>query len=121
VITRRGRGFSIRADDDRFAIRAPLGTTRIEWVAVEGAFAAWPDDSVRFRLKPEYLARRGPFFRLGVWLGGLLYGFKGVRIVASSYGKPAEALAAALNERLAERGSLPPPPAVGRLDVDAYP
>ena len=108
MITQRGRGFSIRADDDRFAIKAPLGTTRIEWAAVDGSFAEWPDDSVRFGMKPEYLARRGPLFRFGVWLGGPMHGFKGVRIVASSYGSTAEALAAPLNERLAERDSLPP-------------
>lgn len=107
MITERGRGFSIRADDERFAIGAPLGTTRIEWAAVEGAFAEWPDNSVRFRLKPEYLARRGPVFRLGVWLGGRMYGSRGVRIDASSYGTTAEALAAALNERLAERVGQP--------------
>jgi hypothetical protein len=100
LVTRRGPGFSIRANDQQFAIKAPLGTTRFDWAGVDGGFTEWSDTTVRFHLKPEYLARRSVWFRLGVKATRATQDFSGISVNASSYGMTAEALASALNQRL---------------------
>jgi hypothetical protein len=113
VIAKGGPGYSIRANDQQFAITAPLGTTRFDWTGVDGAFTEWSNMTVRFRLKPEYLAHRSMWFRLGVKATRAVDDFEGVSVDASRYGTTAEALAASLNERLAAK--------VGRVDVGADP
>jgi hypothetical protein len=65
VVAERGPDFSIRANDQQLAIKAPLGTTRFDWAGIDGGFTEWSDATVRFRLKPDYLARRGVWFALG--------------------------------------------------------
>jgi len=108
VIAKGGPGYSIRANNEGFAISAALGTTRFDWTGVkDGGFTEWSDTTVRFGLKPEYLAHRGVWFRLGVKATRVMENFEGVSVVASRYGATAEALAASLNERLvAQVGSL---------------
>jgi hypothetical protein len=97
VIAKGRPGYSIRANSDRFAIKAPLGTTRFDWTGVDGGFSEWSDATVRFRLKPEYLARRSVWFRFGVKATHAMENFEGISLSASRYGTTAEALALALN------------------------
>jgi hypothetical protein len=109
VIAQGGVGFSITADEQHFSMRAPLGTTRVDWFAIDGPFTGSTDGTVHFRIKPAYLARRGILFRLGIRLSRPALGFDGMRVDAARYGRTtAAALAATLNERLAARvGQLP--------------
>jgi hypothetical protein len=109
VIAQGGVGFSITADEQHFSMRAPLGTTRVDWFAIDGPFTGSTDGTVHFRIKPDYLARRGILFRLGIRLSRPALGFDGMRVDAARYGRTtAAALAATLNERLAARvGQLP--------------
>jgi hypothetical protein len=96
------RGYSILDEGSRFAIKYPLGITRIEWEAVDGLFEARSDNSVTFNLKPEWLARRSFWFRLGVRLTRAQTDAN-LRIAADSFGLTAKQLAAALNARLSRR------------------
>jgi hypothetical protein len=110
VIAQGRAGFSITADNQHFSIRAPLATTRVEWLAVDGPFVAGSDGTVRFRMKPEFLRRRNPLLRLSVRLGRSVMRFDGIRVDAADYGgTTAEALAADLNERLSGRVGPPSP------------
>lgn len=98
------RGYSIWGDDRRFALKYPLGTTRVEWQAVDGGFeASVADDSVTFSVKPEWLARRSVFFRFAVRMGRALDNQSRLRLRAGVFGLNAEQLATTMNAELAAR------------------
>jgi hypothetical protein len=109
VLAQGSAGFSITDDEQHFSMRAPLGTTRVDWLAIDGQFTESSDGTVRFRMKPECVSQRSILFRLGIRLSRSVLGFDGMRLDAARYGRTtAAALAATLNERLATRlGQLP--------------
>ena len=95
-------GYSIWDQGERLALRYPLGTTRIEWAAVDGRFQPRSDNTVTLSLKREWLARRSAFYRFSVRIGRGLYNTD-MRIRASQFGTSAEQLATTLNTHLAMR------------------
>jgi hypothetical protein len=98
------RGYSIWGDAQRFALKYPLGTTRVEWEAVDGGFEISPgDDTVTFNLKSEWLARRSVFFRSAVRMGRALDNRSGLRLRGGDFGLNAQQLAATMNAELAAR------------------
>lgn len=98
------RGYSIWGDAQRFALKYPLGTTRVEWEAVDGGFeTSLGDDTVTFKLKPEWRARRSVFFRFAVRMGRALDNRSGLRLRAGDFELNAHQLAATMNTELAAR------------------
>ena len=101
-------GYSIWGNDQTFALKYPLGATRVEWEAVDGWFKTWSDDTVTFTLKPEWMARRSVLFRFGIRLGRALDDRSGLKVDAAAFGLSAEQLAATMNAELAARLGTPP-------------